>query len=285
MAKKNNGKNWLFYVIVFVVIFAYSAYQGYGDGYEDGAQSNDNVPVEQEIVPATPRLDLSAAVEGNFRGNQMIEHTGFVVSFCPKTNCPSWVAWELTAAETKGSQQRSNYAFMPDAELPMDNQVVTGDYTGSGFDRGHMCPAADMKWSADAMHDCFYMSNICPQTPQLNQNWWEHVESACRRWAKREGEIFIACGPIFHSKIKATIGREHRVAVPDGFYKVIISLREGAEKGIAFRYRNDDSRQTMEDAAMSIDKLEKQLKLDFFSEVPDSIEQVIESQCDLRAWN
>lgn len=89
-----------------------------------------------------------------------------------------------------------------------------------------------MKWSEQAMRECFYMSNICPQDPQLNRGSWATLEKACRRWAKAEGSVYIVCGPVFQSgRKRRTIGRDHTISVPDGFYKVVLSLRKGHEKG------------------------------------------------------
>lgn len=216
--------------------------------------------------------------------NLNLEHTGFFVSYNATCGIPSWVAWELTASETTGPISRKNYDFMPDPLVPKENQVLKSDYKNSGYDRGHMCPAGDMEWSADAMHDCHYMTNICPQAPKLNQNYWERLESACRRWADREGAIYIVCGPICTSSA-TTIGPTGSIRVPDAYFKVVLSLNEGNEKGIGFVYLNSDDRQTMEGAATTIDKVEEITGYDFFSELPDTRENQVEGQCDLRAWN
>ncbi len=133
-------------------------------------------------------------------------------------------AWELTAEETQGTEPRSN-DFLVDPKIPRNNQVTTYDYRGSGYDRGHMCPAGDMKWSREAMTQCFYMSNMCPQNKTLNGGPWEKLESSCRRWAKQEGKIYIVCGPIFtKGKNTMTIGNEHRICIPDAYFKVVLSV-------------------------------------------------------------
>lgn len=216
----------------------------------------------------------------------IIVHTGYTLSYNTSTNCPNWVAWELTDDEVAGAEASRSNDFRGDPEVPVRNRVQTTDYKGTGYDRGHMCPAADMKWSIDAMSECFYMSNICPQVPVLNQRWWEHVESACRRWASREGRIYICCGPFFEPhKRPATIGRDVKVRVPDGFFKVVLSLRPGQEKAIGFVYRNNDERQTMEDAATTVDEVEHLTGMDFFSSLEDETENALEASYDLRAWN
>ena len=110
--------------------------------------------------------------------------------------------------------------FLPDPDV-RGAKAYSNDYTKSGYDRGHMAPAADMKWSKQAMAESFYMSNICPQNPNLNRGDWNDLEEKSRQWAKKYGAVYIACGPVYdHGKPKR-IGN-NKVAVPDAFYKVKI---------------------------------------------------------------
>lgn len=229
-------------------------------------------------------LYLDNIVDGTPTEDLKLQHTGFVVSFNPSNFTPSWVAWELTSEETTGSVSRKDYDFAPDPMLDARWQIEKQEYANSGYDRGHMCPAGDMKWSSSAMNDCHYMTNICPQAPKLNQVYWERLESACRRWADLYGSIYIVCGPVYCSDKHITIGTNHAIAVPDGFFKVVITLMEGEEKGIGFYYKNDDVRQTMESAALSIDQVEELTGYDFFSELSDDIENRIEVQNKLSSW-
>lgn len=141
--------------------------------------------------PARPLLEQPAPLKRV--PERIIRHTGYLLSFNSETLCPNWSAWELTAAETEGNERRYT-DFLPDPQLPVSQQVTTYDYKGSGYDRGHMCPSADMKWSPAAQRDCFYMSNICPQDRRLNSGAWSKLENACRCWAKSEGNIYIVCG-------------------------------------------------------------------------------------------
>ena len=214
----------------------------------------------------------------------LIEHEGFSLLFDTKTLCPRWVAWELTAEETKGKVSRQNVDFKEDESVPKQYQVASWDYNGGGYGRGHMCPAGDMKWSQEAMQDCHYMTNICPQTAELNKTWWEHLERACRKWARQEGAVQIVCGPIFSENPKH-FGKKHRMAVPRAFYKVVLSLKEGREKAIGFFYTNDNAPQPMEDAVRSVDDIEQLTGIDFFSTLPDAQEDRLEAMTDLRVWD
>lgn len=228
------------------------------------------------------RIELPAITHAD---SLLIEHTGFSLSYNLDTNCPNWVAWDLTEEEAYSTQFKRSNDFRGDTMVPPLHRVEGYDYKQTGFDRGHMCPAGDMKWNADAMSECFLMSNICPQTPVLNQQWWEHLESACRRWASQEGCVYICCGPIYdRQREECYIGEEVKIRIPDAFFKVVVSLQQGNEKGIAFYYKNDDSRQTMESASMTIDQVEELTGYDFFAELPDEIEDQIEEQNKLSAW-
>ena len=213
----------------------------------------------------------------------LLEHEGFSLLFDTEKLCPHWVSWELTAEETRGKVSRDGVQFMPDESIPQEYRVEMYDYNGGHYGRGHMCPAGDMKWSQRAMQDCHLMTNICPQTAELNKNWWEHLESACRQWARQEGAVQIVCGPVFSDHPKR-FGKRHKVAVPEGFFKVVLSLRKGHEKGLGFYYANDDSRQPMEDAVRSIDEIEALTGFDFFSELPDEQEDRLEQMTDLSLW-
>ena len=228
--------------------------------------------------------DLSLPVTSPSKTHILIEHEGFALLYDTKTLCPRWVAWELTAEETRGRVSRQNVDFKEDSKVPKEYQVASWDYNGGHYGRGHMCPAGDMKWSQEAMQDCHYMTNICPQTAELNKTWWEHLERACRQWARQEGAVQIVCGPIFSENPKH-FGKKHRMAVPRAFYKVVLSLKKGQEKAIGFFYTNDNAIQPMEDAVRSVDDIERLTGIDFFSSLPDEQEDRLEAMTDLRVWD
>ena len=234
-------------------------------------------------APADPaRMEQPARLKGT--PERILQHTGFCLSYNRERCQPNWVAWCLEKSETEGTLRRSD-DFQPDPLLPPSQQVTTDDYKGSGYDRGHMVPAADMKWSPAAMRECFYLSNICPQNHSLNAGAWAKLEAACRRWARQEGRIYIACGPLFDAGRKQkSIGSTHRIAVPTGFFKVVLSTRRGHEKAIGFVYTNRSSRQTMDAAATTVDAVEQLTGIDFFPLLDDRLERRLEAEYSLRRW-
>ena len=142
-----------------------------------------------------------------------------------------------------------------------------------------------MKWSEQAMHDCFYMSNMCPQTGALNSGAWNGLEKRCRDWAEKEGRLYIVCGPIYKKgKRRERIGIDHVVHVPDAFFKAVLSLRKGHEKAVAFYFLNDESQQSYNTAAMSVDEIEAITGFDLFAALDDSLESRLETNSDVRVF-
>ena len=219
------------------------------------------------------------------RPEQIVIHTGYRLSYNNETLCPNWVAWELTAHETAGTARRSN-DFRADPAIPRVYQVTSEDYNHSGYDRGHMCPSADMKWNSIAQSESFFMSNICPQLHSINSGAWEKLERACRRWAKREDKVYIVCGPIYNASRKALyVGKYKKIRVPNAFFKVVLSLKPGKEKAIGFYYTNRRNKQNMADAAKSVDEIEQITGIDFFPQLNNSLENRIEAKYSLSEWH
>ena len=208
------------------------------------------------------------------RDETIITHTGYTVSYNHHYKTPNWVAWELTRQETTGEEGRTNQ-FLPDPSLP-EPRVETSDYTHSGYDRGHMAPAADMKWSKQAMKESFYMSNICPQNRKLNRDDWGDLEEKCREWAKKYGTVYIACGPIYDTSSPKRIGK-HQVAVPDRFFKVVLIYNRKNPIAMGFLFENKAHHQNLKNYMVKVDQVEEETGLDFFSKVPDEVENRIES--------
>ena len=209
------------------------------------------------------------------------QYTGFCLSFNPRWHVPNYVAWELTADETEGSTPRKSN-FRPDNDMLGTPQL--DDYRKSGFDRGHMAPAADMKWSAEAMDDSHYLTNMCPQDHSVNGGSWSTLENKCRQWARRDSAIIIISGPILTDEITRTIGKS-KVAVPERFFKIILSPYVNPPRAIAFIVPNSPSRDGIQSMATSVDQIEQITGFDFFSCLPDDIETEIEQQAKYKDFD
>ncbi len=220
----------------------------------------------------------------NDRPEIMLYKPNFIVSYNTDTFCPNYVAWHLTRERVEGTVPRSN-KFHPDMTLKPNFQVQTSDYANSGYDRGHMCPAADNKDSEESMHNSFTMTNICPQNRNLNAGDWNDLEEQCRSWVRAYGDIYIVCGPIFDNGITNTIGKPDRmkIAVPDRFFKVVLMMGR-KPKAIGFVYANEAGNKDIRYYCVSVDNVEKITGIDFFPNLPDDVEERIEAECNPAAW-
>ena len=218
------------------------------------------------------------------RSEVILKRMGYTVSFNPQANIPHWVAWELNPERLIERESRSD-KFLPDPNIDERRAVTTDDYKGSGWDRGHMCPAGDCRWHWRAMDESFYMTNICPQNNNLNRGDWKELEEACRRWAAKES-VYIVCGPILYKTAKyGYIGKAHRVRVPEAFFKVVLTgVESGRPRAIGFIYKNETGNYKRDKYVNSIDEVERITQLDFFSALPDDVENVIESTYRLAEW-
>lgn len=210
--------------------------------------------------------------------HKLIHRMGYSVLYDEGTHLPVWVAWTLTPDRLADVVSRYD-KFLPDPTL--EDPVTTDNYKKSGYDRGHMCPAADNKWSEQAMRESFYLTNICPQNHNLNSGDWRELEDACRDWACQTGKLYIVSGPVLYDGAHQTIG-SHEIVVPDAFYKVVLSLTP--LKGIGFIYKNASGNRPLDAYANTIDRIEEITGIDFFSALPDSIEDEAESQCNPEEW-
>ena len=204
----------------------------------------------------------------------ILKKHGFTISYNNYLKCPNWVAWELTRGELQGEIPRES-TFRPDPELP-EPRVKHSDYSHSGYDRGHMAPAADMKWSEKAMQESFFTSNICPQNRNLNRGDWNDLEELCRAWGQKYGRVYIVCGPVFKSKVTKRL-KKGNVSIPDQFFKVVLIYNRKDPKAMGFLFNNKSGSNDLDKYMVSVDYIEGITGLDFFHKIPDSIENKIEA--------
>lgn len=193
------------------------------------------------------------------------------------------MAYELTSKEAISKKSERSNKFVPDP-MVKGATATNEDYTRSGYDRGHMAPAGDMKWSAKAMRESFYLSNICPQKPDLNRGIWKELEEQARLWAKENGSLLIVTGPVITDDMRR-LGK-NRVGIPKTFYKVICTITNGKPEGVGFLFDNKDYGKTpLKSMMLPIDSVEKITGIDFFPALPDSIEKQMEAYVNSGSWS
>ncbi len=204
----------------------------------------------------------------------IIKHRGYTLSYNSKYKQANWVAYLLTRSSTgfRNRFERTN-DFKADPLIPGTDFSL--DYQKSGYDRGHLAPAADMGYSNETMIESFYYSNMTPQVPRFNRGVWEKLEKQVRSWANEYDSLYIVTGPIFDRSMM-TIG-PHRVAVPKAFYKVLLQKRKDRWFAVGFIILNANFSGNIMRFATSIDKVEESTGIDFFWEMKDEVEKIVES--------
>ncbi len=249
-------------------------------GQQNPASTDSLIDRTAEGIPtyACDSLDIALALIP--RTEQLIRHTGYTVSYNKDWRLPNWVGYELTRQETQGTEDRTD-RFLADP-LVAGSMATNSDYTRSGYDKGHMAPAADMKWDPEVMKESFYFSNICPQHPELNRRRWKDLEEKIRDWAIADSALIIVCGPIVAPSSK-TLGK-NQIAVPQKFFKVILSPYITTPKAIGFLFDNERSVDSLHTYIVTVDSIEKLTGLDFFAPLPDDIEDQVEATADRKQW-
>ena len=223
--------------------------------------------------------DLDNYIPSSKTNREIVRHSAFILSYQEEYELASWVLHRLVKEATLGKAERSN-DFLSDP-LVESGSAVAQDYSRSGYDRGHLCPAGDFKHDKELQDETFYMSNMSPQLPDFNRGIWSDLENKVRSWVKKRGELIIITGPILKKGLP-TIGRMNKIAIPEKFYKIIYD--PATEEAIAFLFPNEGSVELVKSFTISVNELEAMTGIDFFAKLPDSLEQKIEANNNVDDW-
>ena len=156
------------------------------------------------------------------------------------------------------------------------------DYAGCGMDRGHLVPAADLKWNETAMRQSFLLTNVGPMHKALNEGGWSKLEEKVREWTDRDSALLVFSGPVIGNG--DTTLASGRVRVPSAYYKIIMAPCVRPQRVIAFIYPNGYSDGRLREYAVSVDEVEQRTGLDFFPTLPQAEQERLESRVNLEAW-
>ena len=233
-------------------------------------QFTNKIPANEFVLPKHDNEDV------------ILRKIAFGLKYNDTTKQPDWVAYELTLNEVYSNETKRSNNFKIDTEISTGT-ATNDDYRYSGYDKGHLAPAADMKFSKQAMDESFLFTNICPQVPAFNRGIWASLESMVRYWAVVNEAVMVVCGPIFYSNEYITIGI-NEIGVPDAFYKIILDYREPEKKGIAFIIPNRKKENEISFYVCSIDDVEIITGEDFFPFLSPHAEKLLEASFDLDLW-
>jgi endonuclease G len=239
-------------------------FNGYAQKYDTASV---NIPKQLELP--------------DLKSNQTITyHTGFALCYNKAHEQSNWVAYQLTSAETQGANKRTN-KFKSDPKINVGT-ATDADYKQSGFDRGHLAPAADMAWSEKAMQESFYYSNMSPQVPSFNRGIWKKLEEQVRYWAMQFDEVYVTTGPVLTSGLPYIGG--NKVTVPDFYYKALLVYGNKGKQAIGFILPNQATQEPISSFVVTIDSLENLTGINFFTALQDEDEALIEANVHLLFW-
>lgn len=209
---------------------------------------------------------------------EIVKHTYYTLAYSEADEQAYWVYYHLTPELINGTQSRTD-------DFRADPLVSTGsasldDYKGSGYDRGHLCPAADMTLNKTSMSESFYLSNMSPQNPSFNRGIWSKLEDRVRQWVGEYGDLYVVSAGVLTEKL-GEIGADE-VTVPKSYYKVIYSEKNGM---IALILPNQGSTTGLDQFVVSVDEVERQTGIDFFSGLDDKNENQMESTVNISNWD
>lgn len=227
--------------------------------------------------------------------DQLIEHAAMVLAYAEPFEQARWVAHMITQDVTKGTVFRTN-------DFRIDEKVKTGsaveedyflkklkadstfEYDGFGYDRGHLAPSADFRWSKTALSESYYYSNMSPQLAAFNRGSWGELEDAIRGYLYRNNNtaLYVITGPVLTPDLPVVPRAKNKVAVPRQYWKVVLDLTN--KKAIGFVMPNEDITKVLSTFAVPINEIEKLTGLNFFNKLPEALQEELESQRNINDW-
>ena len=321
MGKKRKSKKsfpvgfFILILLVFAALLVFTKYQGINLSYpEDQSQTtqvadpssypDSDMQTEQPVVSEktaglvqlTDNLQVpECGLKNHSADHELREFKYYSLCYRESYEQAEWSAECIKSSMLEKNAVRSN-DFRPDEKISTGSATLA-DYKGSGYDRGHLVPAADMSFDQEAMSETFYMSNMSPQAPQFNRGIWVNIETQVRAWAQKFGKIYVVSGPVLNKSAEefSSIGK-NQVSVPEFYYKVILApvykddddkkTPEDSESvmAIGFIIPNQKCEKQFWDYAVSVDEVENITNIDFFSRLEDSLEIQVESAFQLESW-
>jgi len=264
-----------------LVLLIGAAFVIYEEYTKAGFGSEKEPDTEQQIIASTPKkltneFYLPASTTG-----QVVHHEGYSLSYHETFEQAEWVAYELKKHQVVYTDFKRPF-FEQDKTVKTES-AHWRNYKNSGYDRGHLCPAADRKYTKAAFTETFLTSNVSPQEHEFNAGIWNRLEQKVRYWAKKYDGVFVVTGGILEENLK-TIGSE-AVAVPKYFYKILLDNTEGNIKIIAFLLPHKASNKPLYEYVVSVDEIEKRTGIDFFPELEDAKENRLEALTTYKQWS
>ncbi len=237
------------------------------DAYSDPERKETKISVIDDFLPNSTTGDI-------------IIHENYMLSYNEVHEQAEWVAYKLDKSQLTYDDRKRPY-FIEDPKVKTKSADYR-NYKGSGYDRGHLCPAGDRRFSKYAYDETFYTSNISPQNNAFNAGIWNNLEKQVRYWTKKYGSVYVITAGVLEDNL-ASIGDED-VSVPNYFYKIVARNDGGAVKMLGFLFKNKASNSSIKSHLVTIDELERKTGIDFFKNLPNELQKELESKINTDGW-
>jgi len=263
-------KNKAFIYPLLILLISLIIYLFYPTSLEDN-----NEPNKSQVNESTFNYLPTSTTD------QIISHDHYTLSYNERYEQAEWVAYELKKEHLTNTNRKRPY-FIQDRKVTSKSAHYK-NYKNSGYSKGHLCPAGDRKFSEGAFNETFLTSNISPQKLTFNAGIWNRLEQKTRYWASKERKLYVVTGGVLNENLP-TIGTE-KVGVPKYFYKILFDNTEPEVKAIAFLIPHQESKKPLYEFVVSIDRIELLTGLDFFPDLPDTVENSLEKSSNYKNWS
>ncbi|TMU55593.1 DNA/RNA non-specific endonuclease [Flagellimonas algicola] len=264
-------KNKTIYTLLFITcVVGFWVFENFytPDTYSNPKSDNDGLLLDELFLPQSTT-------------DVIVEHDHFMLSYSEPHEQAEWVAYPLQRSHLTHDDRQRPY-FIEDPKVKTKS-ADWRNYKGSGYDRGHLCPAGDRRFSEYAYNETFYTSNISPQDRDFNAGVWNRLEQQVRQWCKKRGDLVVITGGILEKGLEE-IGEED-VDVPEAFFKVIIKKNKTGDELLAFLVPHRESQKPLNQFLISIDELEKHSGIDFFVNQPKEWQDKFEAGINTSGWD
>ncbi len=275
ISERNENRRWVLILIAVGCLLCFWYLKNHQNTLQNITDNSSQNEENQQKDTQKSTKDYLPTARG-----QVIEHKNFTLSYLEAYEQAEWVTYQLTKKNLDAPRTKRFDNFRPDPKV-RTGSATPDDYRGSGYDRGHLCPASDMSFDAESMDETFLMSNISPQVRAFNGGIWRELEENVKDWARKYKHILVVTGPVLNTKEKK-IGRANKVVVPNAYYKVL--LAQDHSKAVGFIIPNEMSEERIERFIVSIDEVEEATGLDFFSFLEDPEEKKLEASQVSAFW-
>lgn len=269
MGKIQNNK-FIYAILILACIIGFWVFENFYTPASYSSPKDDVVTKNQFPYDLMPSSTTGAIVEHNY----------FILSYNEEYEQAEWVAYTLSKNQLTNKDRKRPY-FIEDPKIKTKS-ADWRNYKGSGYDRGHLCPAGDRRFSEQAYNETFYTSNISPQDAEFNAGIWNRLEQQIRQWAKKHNKVFVITAGVLENGLK-TIGEED-VAVPKYFFKIVLKGEKEKMELIAFLIPSVESTEPLQTFTVPIDEIERISGIDFFEKLEDAQERALEGSVFLDGW-